>query len=126
MNSTIFGEYVHVGGFNQKTIKVDLFVKVNHVYPLWNRLGKTLEHSRRQLTKTHAQRLTCGASRPHLQVGRPMRPTCHALLVTSVVHRLKDQIYAVALSRFDPRAQDWWLPLYIAARTPLPEAILKP
>ena len=31
--SMSFGEYVHAGGFNEKTIKVDLFVKVNHVYP---------------------------------------------------------------------------------------------
>jgi hypothetical protein len=28
-----FGEFLFAGGFNQKTIKVDLFVKVNHIYP---------------------------------------------------------------------------------------------
>ena len=71
MNSTSFGEYVNVGGFNQKTIKVALFIKVNHVYPRRNRLRKNLEHSRRQLIETHAQGLTCGAGRPVSVTGGP-------------------------------------------------------
>jgi hypothetical protein len=47
----------------------------------------------------------------------PVGPTCQALLATSVLHRLKDHIYVVALSRFDPRVQNWCYPLYIAAPT---------
>ena len=54
MNSTSFGEYVNVGGFNQKTIKVALFIKVNHVYPRQYRLRKTLEDTRGQTTKDGA------------------------------------------------------------------------
>jgi hypothetical protein len=30
-----FGEYVTAGGFNQKTVKGDLFVKVNHIYHVY-------------------------------------------------------------------------------------------
>jgi hypothetical protein len=52
MSSTSFGDFVAIGGFNQKTIKEDIFVKANHIQPRWNRLGKTLEHSRRQTTAT--------------------------------------------------------------------------
>ena len=59
-----FGEYVHAGGFNKKTIKVDLFIKVNHVYLQRNQLGKTLEHSRRQLTEDRAKRLIGGLAGP--------------------------------------------------------------
>jgi hypothetical protein len=33
MSSMNFGDFMIVGGFNQKTIKEDLFVKVNHAYP---------------------------------------------------------------------------------------------
>jgi hypothetical protein len=54
-----FGESIFVGGFNQKTIKEDLFVKANHVY------GKTLEDPRRLSTKDRAETLTREASRPH-------------------------------------------------------------
>jgi hypothetical protein len=46
-----FGESVTVGGFNQKTIKKDLFFKVNHVYPWWHSRGKVLEDTRRQYTE---------------------------------------------------------------------------
>ena len=28
-----FGDFMSIGGFNQKTIKGDLFIKVNHGYP---------------------------------------------------------------------------------------------
>ena len=38
-----FGESVFSAGFNQKTAKEDLFIKANHVYPQWDRRGKTLE-----------------------------------------------------------------------------------
>ena len=33
INYMSFGESMFARGFNQKTVKVDLFVKVNHVYP---------------------------------------------------------------------------------------------
>jgi hypothetical protein len=125
MNSTSFGDFMNPGEFNQKTIKVDLFVKVNHVYPRRNCIEKTLEHSRRQPTTTETERLPCGAGRRHLQAGWPMGPIGQPLLAMSVSHGVKDQIYAVAQGRFDPTVQIWRCPLYIAAPTPLLEAILK-
>ena len=70
-----FGEFVFVGGFNQKTIKGDIFVKVNHVYSRWYLLGKSLEHFRRQPTEADLEGMTYGAGRPHLQAGRPVGPT---------------------------------------------------
>ena len=71
-----FGESVFAGGFNQKTIKKNIFIKANQVYSRRNRLGKTLEHSKRQPTVTEHERMTCGADWPHLHAGRPMGPTC--------------------------------------------------
>ena len=61
-----FGEYVTVGGFNQKTAKEDLFIKGNRVIPYDKQCGKTLEDSRRLSTKAEPVPLTCGAGRPHL------------------------------------------------------------
>ena len=101
-----FGASVFVGRFNQKTVKGDQFIKVNHVFPRWYRLGKTLEHSRRQPTMTEHERMTCGAGRPHLQTGRSMGPTVQCLLRMMVLHRLKDRIYTIYSSRFDPRVQN--------------------
>jgi hypothetical protein len=49
-----FGESVFAGEFNRKTIKVDLFVKVNHIYPRWYRLGKILEDTTRVSTEDGA------------------------------------------------------------------------
>ena len=46
-NSMSFGESVFSAGFNQKTIKEDLFVKRNHDIPQDKQRGKTLEDSRR-------------------------------------------------------------------------------
>ena len=92
-----FGESMFAGGFNQKPIKGDLFVKVNHIYSRRYQLGKTLEHSRWQPTEANLEGMTCGA-------GWPTDPTCQPLLRTSVLHSLIDQIYAVVLSQFDSRA----------------------
>ena len=78
-----FGKYVFSVGFNQKTIKDDLFIKANHVYPQQNLCEKTLEHSRRQPTKANPKGLTCGAGWPHLQADWPVGPPCHALLSMS-------------------------------------------
>jgi hypothetical protein len=92
-----FGESVFLVGFNQKTTKEDLFVKGNQSYPRWYLHMKTLEDSRRQITKAGHVCMTCGAS-------QPMGPTCQPLHATSVLHYLKDCIFAVYSSQFDPRA----------------------
>jgi hypothetical protein len=42
-----FGESVFPTGFNQKTIKEDLFIKGNYKIPSLKQRGKTLEDSRR-------------------------------------------------------------------------------
>jgi hypothetical protein len=91
-----FSEFMTARRFNQKTVKEDLFVKANHVHPRRNRPRKTLEQSRRQHTATRNETLQGRAGRPHLQADRPMGPPCQPLLATSVLHRLKDQIYAIA------------------------------
>ena len=49
-----FGESVFAAGFNQKTIKVDIFVKVNLVYPRRNRLGKIPDNTKRLSTEDGA------------------------------------------------------------------------
>jgi hypothetical protein len=97
-----FGESVLSAGFIQKTIKEDLIVKGNNEIPPWKR-GKTLEDSRRLSTEDDRERVKCGASRPHLQAGWPMRSTSQSLLCTSVSHRLLDCIYTVTSSQFDPK-----------------------
>jgi hypothetical protein len=61
-----FGEFIFVGGFNQKTIKVDPIVKLNRNYPRWKQLQKTLEDSRRQTTEVEGKWLPGGAGWPHL------------------------------------------------------------
>ena len=57
-----FGKSVFPAGFNQKTAKEDLFVKRNHGISLRNRRGKTLEDSRRQITKAGHVSPTHGAA----------------------------------------------------------------
>ena len=49
------GESVFLGGFNQKTVKEDLFIKGNRVIPLDKQRGTTLEDSRRQITKVELE-----------------------------------------------------------------------
>jgi len=49
-----------VGGFNHKTIMGDLFVKANCVYSRRHQRRKTLEGTRRQLTKEDPEGLTSG------------------------------------------------------------------
>ena len=56
-----FGESVFSAGFIQKTVKGDLFIKENYRIPLQNRRGKTLEHSRRQITEAKTEALSGGA-----------------------------------------------------------------
>ena len=52
--------------FNQKTAKDDLFVKGNYGIPLRKQHGKTLEDSRRQITKAEAKPLAYGVGQPHM------------------------------------------------------------
>ena len=69
-----FGESVFLAGFNQKTIKEDLFIHNK------TDVG-TLEHSGRQPTKADLKGLTHGAHRmASLQVA-PASPTCHPLML---------------------------------------------
>ena len=59
-----------VEGFIQKTIKVDLFVKVNHVYPRRKQLKKILEDSALKIGSISADSGTAGPTpRPAGQVG---------------------------------------------------------
>ena len=66
MNSTSFGKYLYVGGFNQKTAKEDPFVKGNYEILPRKQLGKDLEDTIRQYTEAGPERLPGRASRTHL------------------------------------------------------------
>ena len=101
-----FGEFVFSVGFIQKDDKEDLFLKGNHGIPPRKQCRKTLEHSRRQPTEAESERLTSGASQPHLQAARPPGSTTQSPVAMSVHHRLLGCIYAVYSSRFDPRVQN--------------------
>jgi len=90
-----FGESVFPAGFNQKTAKEDLFVKVNYGILSRKQHGKTLEDSRSRITEAGHVSLTCGAARPHLEAARPLWVPSVSLAVMSVLHRLKDCISAV-------------------------------
>ena len=90
-----FGDFVLSAGFNQKTAIEDIFVKGNYGIPLRQQRGKTLEDYRRLSTEAEPVR-----------AGRPVGPPCQPPVVMSVLHRLKDCIFTVYSSRFDPRAHD--------------------
>jgi len=85
-----FCESVFPAGFNQKIAKEDLFVKENRVIPQDKQRGKTLEDSRRQITKAEPEPLPGGTGRSHMQAGRSVGPTWHPLVAMSVLHRFKD------------------------------------
>ena len=57
-----FGESVFLAGFNQKTAKEDLIVKVKYGVPSWYLCGKTLEHSRSHVTEAKSKGMICGAT----------------------------------------------------------------
>ena len=61
-----FGESMFPAGFNQKTVKENLFVKGNYGIPPRKQRGKTLEDSRRQITKVEPKPLTGGAGWSHM------------------------------------------------------------
>ena len=125
-NSMSFGEYVFSAGFIQKTIKVDLDIRVNRAYLQWDGHQKDLEDSRGLHTEGGHKRKTGGAVQPHLQADRPPGPPASPLLRMSVLYHLRVCIYAILLSQFDPRVQNWRYPLYIQPYTPSSRAILKP
>ena len=83
-----FGESVFSAGFNQITAKENLIVKGNYgILPRYQR-GKTLEGSRRRITKAGLDPLPCGAARPVGGAGRPLWAPPVSLLQMSVSHRL--------------------------------------
>ena len=77
-----FGESVNAGGFIQKTIKNDLIVIFNHVYPRRKQLQKTLEDIKRQPTEADPETMRDKRDRGF--------STCRPLFATTVLHRLKD------------------------------------
>ena len=70
-----FGESVFPARFNQKTAKGDQFVKRNYDIPQDKQRGKTIEDSRRWITKAKLEPLPGGAIWSHMQAGRPVGPT---------------------------------------------------
>ena len=90
-----FGESVFSAGFIQKTVKEDLFVKGNYGIPPCNQRGKTLEDSRRRITEAGHMSLKCGATWPNPEATKPLWVPPISLIIMSVLHRLKDCIFAV-------------------------------
>ena len=89
--------------FILKTVKVDLFVKVYHIFPRRKQPQKVPEDTRGLSTEDDHERLTWRVDRLHLQADQPVGPMGQPLLATSVSHRLKDRIYVIYSSWFDPR-----------------------
>ena len=122
-----FSESVFSAEFNQKTVKEDLFVKRNHEIPPRNRCGKTLEDSRRRITKAGHVALTCGSTRPHLEAAQPLwAPPVGCLAPRPTYQPPRRNVDSPPpprlhlrhpLSWFNPRAQDWCSFLYISAPT---------
>jgi hypothetical protein len=96
-----FGESMFLAGFIQKIVKRDLFIKGNYGISLRKKREKILEDSRRIPSEVDPEGLPCGASRPHLEAGRPMGPTSQPPLQMLVSHRLLDCIYAIYSIRID-------------------------
>jgi hypothetical protein len=119
-----FGKSVFLAGFIQKTVQVDLIARINHVYPWQKQLQKTLEDTRRQPSMTDPKRMISGAGWPHLQVGLLVPPVMlrfdvgSSTAIGSNLHRCFKLVWSEGL--------ELMAPLYIAAPTLLPEAILKP
>ena len=61
-----FDESVFSAGFIQKTVKVDLDVRLNRTYPQQKQPQKVLEDSRGHHTKVKDETPPGGASWPHL------------------------------------------------------------
>jgi hypothetical protein len=59
-----FGKSEFFVGSIQKTIKVELYVRINHTYPQWDRHQKDLEDTRGHHTEAERRRLLGGAGQP--------------------------------------------------------------
>ena len=66
-----FGESIFSIGFTQKTVKVDLHVRINHAYPLQNGHQKVPEDSRGYHTKAGAEGLLGEAAWPTYRLPSP-------------------------------------------------------
>jgi len=97
---------VFSAGFNQKTIKGDLFIKGNHEIPSWDQCGKVPEDSRRLSTEGDHMSMTCGAAWPHCQSIQPLLGPPVSHVATLVLHNLLGCLSAIISSSFDPKAQD--------------------
>ena len=71
-----FGEFVFSIGVIQKTVKVDLDVRLNRAYPQRKQPQKVLEDSRGHHIKVEGEALLGGVGQPHLQASRPLGLTC--------------------------------------------------
>ena len=71
MNSTSFDDFMTVGGFNQKTGKVDLSVRANHDHQRRNRLRGPPIHHPGQIIKDRAEKSLGGAGQPMGPAGQP-------------------------------------------------------
>jgi hypothetical protein len=91
-----FDESVFSVGFIQKTIKVDLHVRINRTYPPRNGHQKVPEDSRGHHTEAGAEGLPSGAGWRHLQAARPLGPPVRLCLAMSVFHHLLGCISAVS------------------------------
>ena len=65
-NSMSFGEFVFSTGFIQKTVKVDLHVRINCAYPQRNKHQKVPKDSKGLHAKVEPEWLLGGADQPHL------------------------------------------------------------
>ena len=90
-----FGKSIFSEVFIQKTVKADLYVRINCVYPPRNGHQKVPEDFRGHHTKAGAEGLLGGAGQPHLQAARPLGPPISLLFIMSVLHLLLDCIYIV-------------------------------
>ena len=101
-----FGESIFLEGFNQKTVKRDLFVKGNHGIPPRDQHGKVPKDSRRLSTEAGLDPLKCGVGMHHIEASQPLWAPPVILFVMLVPHCLLGCISIVYSSQFDPRAQD--------------------
>ena len=65
-NSMSFVESVFSAGFIQKTVKVDLYIRINRAYSQRDGHQKDLEDTRGHHAKAERRRLPGGAARPNL------------------------------------------------------------
>ena len=76
MNFMSFGKYLYAGGFIQKTVKGELFVKENYRISPRKQRVKILEDSRRLSTEADPEGCHVG----------PASPTCRLAIKRRLVH----------------------------------------